>query len=87
SLVEDLRRWAEHAFSGAAPGTEAFKQDLAEWASLRADVRLAIGSYPASEGDAPGARGDALHIGPDERVPESYRGLVERYYRSLSERP
>ena len=88
SLVEDLRRWAEHVFGGAAPGTEAFKQDLAEWASLRADLRLAIGGYPASEGDAPGAaRGDALHVGPDERVPESYRGLVERYYRSLSERP
>ena len=88
SLAEDLRRWAEHAFSGAAPGTEAFKQDLAEWASLRADVRLAIGSFPASDAAAPGAaRGDALHVGPDERVPESYRGLVERYYRSLTERP
>ena len=87
SLVEDLRRWAEHAFSGAAPGTEAFKQDLAEWESLRADLRLAIGPGPAPEADASGAARDALHVGPDERIPESYRGLVERYYRSLSERP
>ena len=88
SLVEDLRRWAEHAFSGAAPGTEAFKQDLAEWASLRADLRLAVDRFLAPEADAPGAgRGDALHVGPDERIPESYRRLVERYYRSLAERP
>ena len=88
SLVEDLRRWAEHAFSGAAPGTEAFKQDLAEWESLRADVRLAIGRSPVPDADASGdGGGDALHVGPDERIPETYRGLVERYYRSLSERP
>lgn len=89
SLAEDLRRWAEHAFSGAAPGTEAFKQDLAEWESLREDVRLAIGRFPASGADAAAgaARGDGLHVGPDVRVPESYRRLVERYYRSLAERP
>ena len=86
SLVEDLRRWAEHAFSGSAPGTEAFKQDRAEWESLREDVRLAIGRFPASGADA-AAPGDGLHVGPDERIPESYRRLVERYYRSLAERP
>ena len=89
SLLDDLERWAEHAFSGAAPGTEAFKQDLAEWESLREDVRLAIGRFPASGSDAAAdaVRGDGLHVGSDEQVPESYRRLVERYYRSLAERP
>ena len=89
SLVEDLRRWAEHAFSGAAPGTEAFKQDLAEWESLREDLRAAAGPFPAPGADAAagGARGEGPHVGPDERVPAPYRRLVERYYRSLAERP
>ena len=89
SLAADLRRWAEHAFSGAAPGTEAFKQDLAEWESLREGVRRARGRFPAAgaEGAARSGSGDELHVGSDERIPESRRGLVERYYRSLAERP
>ena len=88
SLVEDLRRWAEHAFSRGAPGTEAFKQDVAAWESLREDLRLAVGRLPTpGSGGSTEARADDLHVGPDERVPGSYRRLVERYYRSLAERP
>ena len=85
SLVEDVRRWAEHAFSRAAPGTEAFKQDLAEWASLRDELRLAVGRFAGLDVAVEGARGDDLHVGSGERIPESYRRLVERYYRSLAE--
>ena len=88
SLIEDLGRWAEHAFSRGAPGTEGFKQDLAAWESLREDLRLAVGRLPDSGGDgADESRADRLHVGPDEGVPDSYRRLVERYYRSLAERP
>ena len=89
TIDRDLARWAEHWFSGAAPGTDAARQDLAEWASLRDDVRLAIEAFEvaASLERAAEDQNGRHHVGADERVPAGYRKLVDQYYRSLTERP
>ena len=89
TIDRDLARWAEHWFSGAAPGTDAARQDLAEWASLRDDLRLAIEAFEVAaslERAAEDQKG-RHHVGADERVPAGYRRLVDQYYRSLTERP
>ena len=41
-------------FSRAAPGTEAFKQDRSDWASLRKDIDLALDQYRSSRVDEGG---------------------------------
>ena len=89
TIDRDLARWAEHWFSGAAPGIAAAPQDLAEWASLRDDLRLAIEAFEvaASLERAAEDQNGRHHVGADERVPAGYRRLVDQYYRSLTERP
>ncbi len=89
TIERDLERWAEHWFSAAAPGAYGARQDLAEWASLRDDLRLAIEAFEAAASleRAADDHDGRHHVGADERVPAGYRGLVDQYYRSLTERP
>ena len=76
----------EHEFSRSAPGTEAFKQDRAEWASLRRDVERALEARDAAATRrlAQALAEDKLSAGGSERVPEQYRRLVAKYYESLA---
>ena len=73
-------------FSRAAPGTEAFKQDRSDWASLRHDIDLALDQYEArvsAKTDSKRAA-DRLSGGGSERVPEGYRDAIARYFESIA---
>ena len=86
SLERSLAAQAGYRDTRSAPGTEAFKQDYGRWDELRRDVGLALERFEASRSQqlaAEEAR-DRLNAGADDRVPEVYRTLVERYYRSLA---
>jgi hypothetical protein len=76
----------EQQFSRSAPGTEAFKQDRSGWESLRKDIDLSLEKYEASLSDRLARRQsqDRLNGGGNERVPESYRAWIARYYESLA---
>ena len=89
TLKQDLERWAQQWVSGPAPGTEAFKQDFSAWESLRDDVELALEAFEAlrSRELTEKETDDRLNVGPNERMPEEYRRLVEEYYRSLATDP
>ncbi len=88
-LAQDLERWARDWRSGAAPGTEAFKQDHAAWPALYGELRYVIEALEASRSRALAAdeAADRLQVGAGAATPESYRRLVDRYYRSLATRP
>jgi hypothetical protein len=70
----------------SAPGTEAWKQDFAKWDELK--VQLAAALERAEHNTLDQLRGqqsrDRLSAGATQSVPESYRRLVEKYYRSLA---
>lgn len=72
--------------SVSAPGTEAFKQDFARWESLKANLLSALERVERSlttqlrEQETR----DRLNAGASDAVPDDYRALVERYYRSLA---
>ena len=72
--------------SVSAPGTEAFKQDFARWESLKTNLLLALEKVERSlttqlrEQETK----DRLNAGASDAVPDDYRALVERYYRSLA---
>jgi hypothetical protein len=76
----------EQEFSRSAPGTEAFKQDRTGWESLRKDIDLSLEKYEASLSDRLARRQsqERLSGGGSERVPESYRAWIARYYESLA---
>ncbi len=96
-LLEELRR--EHpALDGtlnsagraletrSASGTEAFKQDFAEWEVLRREAQLALEQYEASRSREQSEREarDRLNVGGSNEIPAEYRTLVEKYYRLLA---
>ena len=87
SLDRRLTDPDEHWFSRSAPGTEAFKQDFARWEELRRDVMLALELFETSRSVELSEQEtrDRLNAGPDARIPEEYRRLVEKYYQSLAE--
>ena len=87
SLDRRLADTDEHWFSRSAPGTEAFKQDFARWEELRRDVMLALELFETSRSVELSEQEtrDRLNAGPDARMPEEYRRLVEKYYQSLAE--
>ena len=72
--------------SVSAPGTEAFKQDFARWESLKSNLMLALEKVERSlttqlrEQETK----DRLNAGASDAVPDDYRALVEKYYRSLA---
>ena len=88
-LARDLERWARDWRSGAAPGTEAYKQDFSAWPALYEELRYVLEALDASRSRALAADeiADRLQAGAGAATPESYRRLVDRYYRSLAARP
>lgn len=74
-------------FSRSAPGTEAFKQDRSEWASLRKGLDLALEKHEATVSNrlAPKAAADRFSAGGSERVPDGYQQRIARYFESLAD--
>ena len=87
SLHRRLTNPDEQWFSRSAPGTEAFKQDFARWEVLQRDVELALELFETSRSTELSEQEtrDRLNTGPDGRMPEEYRRLVDKYYQSLAE--
>ena len=88
-LDQDLERWAQHWPTASAPGTEASKQDFESWDMLRRNLETALLQSEAawSRQLAADEIRDRLSAGQDEPLPERYRRLVDRYYRSLATAP
>jgi hypothetical protein len=78
----------EHQWSAVDQGTEAFKQDFAQWESLRKDVDSALERYEASVIARAARRGlpDRLSAGGSDRAPDDYRQVIARYYESLAKK-
>jgi archaellum component FlaC len=76
----------QHEWSGAAPGTEAFKQDYSRWEALRKQIDQSIERYEAAVSSqiAKKQLQDRLSAGGSESVPDAYRKLIARYYESLA---
>jgi hypothetical protein len=72
--------------SFSAPGTEGFKQDFAQWESLKNNLLLALEAVESEVSDQLRAKENnaRLNAGGHDTVSESYRQLVEKYYRSLA---
>lgn len=72
--------------SVSAPGTEAFKQDFARWEVLKKNMLLALEKVERGAADELRAQEtrDRLNAGASDAVPDDYRRLVDRYYRSLA---
>ncbi|MGE0815592.1 MAG: hypothetical protein AB7O28_07535 [Vicinamibacterales bacterium] len=72
--------------STSAPGTEAFKQDFARWDTLKQNLLLALEKVERGLSDALRQQEtrDRLSAGRSEAVPDDYRKLVDKYYRSLA---
>ncbi|MGE4223243.1 MAG: hypothetical protein AB7I23_07870 [Vicinamibacterales bacterium] len=72
--------------SVSAPGTEAFKQDFARWESLKTSLLSALEQVERSLTTQlrDEETRDRLNVGGSDAVPDDYRALVERYYRSLA---
>lgn len=78
-----------HEWSVTDQGTEAFKQDLSQWETLKRDVTSALERYEAAV-VARAARQslrERLSGGGSDRVPDAYRDLIARYYESLARKP
>lgn len=78
-----------HEWSRSAPGTEAFKQDYANWQSLAGDVAKALERVEASVAArlSNAAAKDRLRAGGSERVPNAYKGRVSKYFESIATKP
>jgi hypothetical protein len=73
----------------SAPGTEAFKQDFSRWETLHKEIALGLEKLESalSQKAVERAARDRLRAGDLTRVPDAYRGTVDRYYRALAEDP
>jgi hypothetical protein len=76
----------QHEFSRSAPGTEGYKQDRSGWESLRKNVDSALEKYEASVSDrlARARAADRFSAGGSDRVPESYRRPIAKYFEALA---
>lgn len=72
--------------SVSAPGTEAFKQDFARWESLKQNLLLALEKVERGLADELRQQEtrDRLNAGASDAVPDDYRKMIDRYYRSLA---
>ncbi len=73
----------------AAPGTEAFKQDYAQWESLHRGVALGLERLEASLSQQliERASRDRLRSGNADQTPPEYADSVDRYFKALAEEP
>ena len=88
-LAADLEAWAGQRRSPSAPGTDPARLDFASWTSLRRGLVTALLRIERDRSQelADLALRDRYAAGADDAVPERYRRLVERYYRSLAVAP
>jgi len=72
--------------SVSAPGTEAFKQDFANWESLKNNLLVALERTESQLSEQLRTREnrERLNAGRHDAVAETYRQLVDRYYQSLA---
>ncbi|MFA5907166.1 MAG: DUF4175 family protein [Vicinamibacterales bacterium] len=72
--------------SVSAPGTEAFKQDFANWETLKKNLLVALERTESQLSEQLRARenNERLNAGRHDAVSETYRALVDRYYQSLA---
>lgn len=72
--------------SVSAPGTEAFKQDFANWATLKKSLLIALERTESQLSEQLRAREnkERLNAGRHDAVSDTYRELVDRYYQSLA---
>jgi hypothetical protein len=72
--------------SVSAPGTEAFKQDFARWESLKSNLLTALEKVERNLTTQLRLQEtkDRLNAGASDAVPDDYRAMVEKYYRSLA---
>ena len=87
--LDELARWAAlPADGGGGAPLRAVAPDLAVWDRLRAGIRQALEAFTADRARALAAAGPTgdLDVGAGAATPDSYRALVERYYRAIAER-
>jgi hypothetical protein len=72
--------------SVSAPGTEAFKQDFANWESLKKSLLVALERTESQLSEQLRTREnrERLNAGRHDAVSDTYRELVDRYYQSLA---
>ena len=72
--------------SVSAPGTEGFKQDFANWESLKKNLLVALDRTESQLSDQLRAREnrERLNAGRHDAVADTYKALVDRYYQSLA---
>lgn len=72
--------------SVSAPGTEGFKQDFANWESLKKNLLVALDQTESQLSDQLRAREnrERLNAGRHDAVADTYKALVDRYYQSLA---
>jgi hypothetical protein len=70
----------------SAPGTEGWKQDFAKWEELKVQLAAALERSEQTTADRLRQQQskDRLNAGASQSVPESYRRLVDKYYRALA---
>ena len=70
----------------SAPGTEAWKQDFAKWEELKQQMEIALEKAESSLASQLREQEskDRLNAGATQAVPDAYRRLVDKYYRSLA---
>jgi hypothetical protein len=75
--------------SQSAPGTESFKQDFSNWESLKKGMTLALEQVQVllAQKLAEKQNRERLNAGANDRVPDEYRKLVDKYYESLAKKP
>jgi DNA repair exonuclease SbcCD ATPase subunit len=75
--------------SQSAPGTDSFKQDFSKWESLKKGMTLALEQVQVSLAQklAEKQNRERLNAGANDRVPDEYRKLVDKYYESLAKKP
>jgi hypothetical protein len=99
-LIEQLRREDPALTSGgpgftyegqgmtfSAPGTEAFKQDLSRWESLRDQATRALDRVAANVSQRLGQKNPTASraaSGLDDKPPASYRAQVDAYFKAIA---
>ncbi len=70
----------------SAPGTEAFKQDFANWESMRRQATQALENVESAASKKLQARQskDRLAAGADDKAPAQYQQQVDSYFKAIA---